>query len=96
MKKLPLILAAAALALALFATVRPSTATAAGGTWACYIADKFPEVKAAREWRGAQRTEEGLNQVAANVISGTVITVTYPIKAGMGSQVGAPLICVKE
>lgn len=95
MKKLPVLLATLALAVALFATVRPATA-ANGGTWACYVTDKFPDVKGARDWRGASRTEEGLNLVAAGVASGTIITVTYPVKAGMGSQVGAPLVCVKE
>lgn len=63
--------------------------------WSCYIADRFPDVAAAREWRGAKETEQGLNAVAAHVPSGTVITVDYPIKAGVGTQVAAPLICVR-
>jgi len=93
--KLSLVVSVLALGVALGAAIPSATAEETGG-WACYIGDKFPDVKAAGEWRGAVRVAEGLNQAASHVDRGTVITVPYPIKAGMGSQVSAPLVCVKN
>ncbi len=92
---LPLILSTAALLVAIGFVTLPATANETG-EWACYIGDKFPDVKAAAEWRGATKVTEGLNQTASHAARGTVITVPYPVKAGMGSQVAAPLVCVKN
>jgi hypothetical protein len=94
-QKLPVILSSLALLLTVGLLATPATADESG-EWACYIGDKFPDVKEAGEWRGAQKFAEGLNATAAHVDRGTIMTVSYPVKMGMGSQVSAPLVCVKN
>lgn len=62
------------------------------GAWSCYVADRFPDVDAARTWKGAVKVEEGMNKVASNAPAGTVMTVPLP----SGNNSGAPVVCIKQ
>src|SRR4051794_18289411 len=36
------------------------------GAWGCYVADRFPDVRAAADWSGSVGVKQGLDQVAPN------------------------------
>lgn len=94
--KLPLILAAT-FALGLAArSILPAAHADAGG-WQCYVVDRFPDMKAAAEWKGAVNYTTAMNQVAPNSPAGTVLMATYPVSSMGGTQVGgAPIVCSKN
>jgi hypothetical protein len=83
--------------LGMFAQKLVPQAQAGAGLWQCYVVDRFPDMKAAAEWKGAVNYTTALNQVAPATTAGTVMMATYPVSAMGGSQVGgAPIVCVKE
>ena len=60
-------------------------------SWSCYVVDRFPDVRDAAEWSGAQDIRKGMDQVAPAVAAGTIVTL--PAKTGSGSN--AAVLCVK-
>lgn len=93
-EKLPMILFAAALIVAVgFAS---SNATAEeSGEWKCYIGDRFPDMEDAAEWHGSRKMAEGLNQTATHAPRGEIVLVPYHSKLGMSPAMGTPLVCIK-
>jgi hypothetical protein len=74
-------------AVAVPATV--SRAQAPSGKWGCYVADRFPEVRAAADWGGAVKIKQGLDEAAASVPAGAILAINP-------GNVGYPdVICVK-
>ena len=73
-----------------------NSAEATDSPWICYVADRFPNAQKASEWKGARRATEAMNAIAPNAASNTIITYNHPMAIGMGSQVAAPMICVKQ
>jgi|GEM_PF-1781471 len=78
-----------------------TTEAEAGGGWACYVTDRFPDMDKAAEWKGAVKMTEGLDQVAAHVASGTAMVLELPVVKGWGSyggnSQGAPsVLCIKQ
>jgi hypothetical protein len=75
------------------ATVAPSAISHAqpkAGAWGCYVADRFPDARAAAEWSGSVAVKQGLDQVAPMAATGTILTIAP--KGG-----GYPdVICVKN
>jgi len=67
-------------------SVRPAHAA---GSWTCAISDKFPDVQAARGWRGAAAVEQGMNKLAPNATLGQVVSLTLAERFG-------DIICVKN
>ncbi len=64
--------------------------------WQCYVVDRLDDPKEAAAWRGAEVTSAGLNVIAPNVATGTLLEVKYPTKASvMSNQGDVALICVK-
>lgn len=63
----------------------------AGEGWACYAADRFPNVERARSWGVARNTEAGLDQVAPHVPEGEVLVIYH---RGAASEVD--IVCVKH
>jgi len=83
------VLAAVLLAVAFGALLARAIPSAkAGGGWSCYVVDRFPDMKAAAEWKGAVQAAEGLNTIAAGTAAGTLLSLNYPT----GSTAGAVLM----
>ena len=59
------------------------------GPWHCFVVDRFPDVEDARTWPGAANISAGLNKVAPQIASGTILNLT-PKSGGAAS-----VACVK-
>jgi len=72
------------------------------GTWACYVADRFPDMDEAAEWKGSIRVAQGLNKVASHAPTGQILVLELPVTRGWGvigggGGQGAPsVVCVKR
>ncbi len=98
MSRKPLILLVIGLVVGAASTQLVATAHAGGGAWKCYVVDRLPDPTKAQDWRGAQNVSEGLNKVAPNAASGTLLTVQYPTATGgfASAQSDVGLICSKD
>lgn len=70
-----------------------SFAQAPAGAWDCFAVERFPDVEKARSQEFAVSTREGLNRVARQVPTGTMLSVT-PYTHPNGSM--ASVACVKN
>ena len=97
----PIVLGALVAAAAAFALQTVPESHADDGQWVCYVADRFPEMDKAAEWKGSLKVSEGLNQVASHVQKGQILVLELPVKKGWGmmgggGDAGAPsVVCVK-
>ncbi|HET7541319.1 MAG TPA: hypothetical protein VFK05_15685 [Polyangiaceae bacterium] len=71
------------------APIARSWAQQPAGRWECFVVDRFPDVEDARSWSGAANITAGLNRVARQVASGTILNLT-PKSGGAAS-----VACVK-
>jgi len=71
------------------APIARSWASPPGGHWECFVVDRFPDIEDARTWSGAANVTAGLNKVATQVASGTILNLT-PKSGGAAS-----VACVK-
>ncbi len=68
------------------------------GQWTCYVADRFPDMNEAAEWKGSKKITDGLNQVASDAPAGELLVLELSVsKAFASGSSGAPsVLCVKK
>ncbi len=69
---------------------------ASDGPWRCYVSDRLHEPAKAAQWKVIPNITKGLNEVAAHVPAGTIISIGVPVGNLMGTTSGGvDAVCVK-